>query len=160
MLRRAFLIALTALTTPAAAATFVRAAPSATPKTVVTDPRGFVESVYRAIAADPDTLPPEDMFTPATQALLDDYKRRNGLRGATSGFWTNGQDAEIAAIRVTAADVRGQPGWRLVTARFHNFGLAERAEFTFKSTPAGWLLNDISSGENSLVTSLKSGEMA
>jgi hypothetical protein len=87
---------------------------------------------------------PEDIYTPRLAALFAlDAKEAGGEVGRMDfDIWSNAQDWQLSAVKVTGVPVDNAPGREIVIAKFKNLGKREEVHFYFEKTKAGWLLDD------------------
>jgi len=127
-----------------AALTSAAAAPSAPATRGVTDPRAFVESVYRTGLddADDEAAP---VYTRRLAALFADEHRDAGNEVGRMDFsyWTSSQDFEIRSVNVTSEAVYGRPDRRVIVADVDNMGHRVLNRFYFERTGTSWFLDDV-----------------
>jgi hypothetical protein len=120
---------------------------SAQAATRIDDPVKFVSALYAKMSiANPKTpyVAPEDIYTPRLAALFAlESKEAGGEVGRMDfDFWSNAQDWELSAIKVSGQPVEGAKDREVVIAKFKNLGRPEEIHFYFEKTAAGWQLDD------------------
>jgi len=112
--------------------------------TKIDDPVKFVQGVYQKMAADPNYLEPQDIYTPRLAALFAlDKKEAGGEVGRIDfGFWVNAQDWELHDVKVSALPVEGTKDREVVVAKFKNIDRKEEIHFYFENGKDGWKLDD------------------
>jgi hypothetical protein len=119
----------------------------ATAATTIADPVKFVTGLYAKMAAATPAssyVAPEDIYTPRLAALFAlDTKEAGGEVGRMDfDFWSNAQDWQLGAVKVSGVPVEGAKDREVVIARFKNFGKPQEIHFYFEKTAAGWKLDD------------------
>ena len=115
--------------------------------TRIDDPVKFVSGLYSQMAAATEKKPyvaPEDIYTPHLAELWAMEKREAGdeVGRMDFDFWSNAQDWELSAVKVTGQPVEGAKDREVVIAKFKNTGKPQEIHFYFEKTKAGWLLDD------------------
>ena len=115
--------------------------------TVISDPVKFVTALYVKMAAATPNKPyvaPDDIYTPRLEALFALDKKEAGTDVGRMDFdiWSNAQDWQLSAVKVTGTPIANATGRERVVAKFKNNGKPEEVHFYFEKGKAGWQLDD------------------